>query len=71
MRSAPSAVPIARTVPDAADVAYPGVIDLKVDASDTARRVLRVTETIPVAPGTRALTVLYPEWWPRRCSVRA
>ncbi len=63
--SAPQAVPIARTVPDAADTPYPGgTIQLDIDATDTVRAVYRVTETIPVAPGTRRLTLLYPQWLP-------
>lgn len=62
--SAPQAVPIAQTVPDARDLPYPGVIQLDIDASDTQRGVYRVTETIPVAPGTRQLTLLFPRWLP-------
>ncbi|PKB19276.1 glycyl aminopeptidase [Novosphingobium kunmingense] len=62
--SAPLAVPIAQTVPDAKDVPYPGTIKLDIDASDTVRGVYRVTETIPVAAGTRTLTLLYPQWLP-------
>src|SRR5436190_1364288 len=64
-RSAPMAVPILQTVPDAADVAYPGgTITLDIDASDTARGTFRVTETIPMAAGARELTLLYPLWQP-------
>ena len=63
--SAPSAVPIARSVPDAADLPYPGgTLALDIDATDTLRGAYRVTETIPVAPGTRALTLLLPQWLP-------
>jgi predicted metalloprotease with PDZ domain len=62
--SVPQAVPIVQTVPDARDAAYPGVIQLDIDASDTQRGVYRVTETIPVAPGTRQLTLLFPRWLP-------
>ncbi|MEO5587091.1 MAG: peptidase M61 [Novosphingobium sp.] len=70
-RSAPVAVPIARTVPDAADVPYPGgPITLEVDASDTRRAAFRVTETIPVAPGTERLTLLFPQWLPGNHSPR-
>lgn len=63
-RSAPVATPIAATVPDAVDTPYPGVIDLRVDASDVARRVFRVTQTIPLKPGARRITLLYPQWLP-------
>ncbi len=63
--SAPTAVPVQRTVPDAVDTPYPGgPITLDIDASDTLRGTYRVTETIPLAPGTRKLTLLLPEWLP-------
>lgn len=63
--SAPRAVPILQTVPDAADTPWPGgPITLDIDATDTARAVFRVTETIPLAPGTTRLTLLYPQWLP-------
>ena len=63
--SAPVAVPLSHLVPDAADVPYPGgVIGLNIDATDVTRGVYRVTETIPVAAGTRALTLLFPQWLP-------
>jgi predicted metalloprotease with PDZ domain len=45
-----------------ADIPYPGTIQLSVDASDIARKIVRVHETIPVAPGP--LTLLYPKWLP-------
>jgi predicted metalloprotease with PDZ domain len=61
----PMAAPIARTVPEPADVPYPGgAITLDIDASDTVRGVYRVTETIPLAPGTERLTLLFPQWLP-------
>lgn len=64
-RSAPMAVPISQTVPDAADTPYPGgTIALDIDATDIARGVYRVTETVPVAAGTTRLTLLYPQWLP-------
>jgi predicted metalloprotease with PDZ domain len=62
--SAPMAVPLSHLVPDAADVPFPGVIGLNIDATDVTRGVYRVTETIPVAEGTRALTLLFPLWLP-------
>lgn len=46
----------------ARDVAYPGVIQVDVDATDLAHRVLQVNETLPVKPGK--LTLLYPQWLP-------
>lgn len=69
-RSAPAAVPLSQTVPDAVDTPYPGVITLDIDASDLARAAYRVTETIPVAAGTTKLTLLYPEWLPGNHSPR-
>ncbi len=63
-RSMPMAVPIVPSVPDAQDSPYPGTIALDIDASDTVRGVYSVTETIPVAPGVRSLTLLYPQWLP-------
>ncbi|MDR2858102.1 MAG: peptidase M61 [Novosphingobium sp.] len=63
--SPPTAVPIAQTVPDARDTAWPGgTIGLDIDAGDTQRGVYRVTETIPLAPGAKRLTLLYPQWLP-------
>ena len=53
----------AAAMPVAADVDYPGVIDLHVDVTDVAHHVFRVHETIPV-PGPGPLTLLYPRWLP-------
>jgi predicted metalloprotease with PDZ domain len=50
-------------MPPARDVAYPGILRLDVDASDTSRGIYRVVETIPVAQAGR-LTLLYPQWLP-------
>ncbi|WP_420381588.1 M61 family metallopeptidase [Novosphingobium sp.] len=62
--SFPAAVPITINVPDARDVAYPGVIALDVDATDLETGATRVTEKIPVEPGTKQLALLLPEWIP-------
>lgn len=62
--SAPAApLPFEETIPAAQDVAYPGVIQLDVDATDWERGIFRVRETIPVARGGR-MTLLYPKWLP-------
>ncbi|HEY2750393.1 MAG TPA: peptidase M61, partial [Phenylobacterium sp.] len=45
------------------DVAYPGLLKVKVDATDTDRHIFRVQESIPVAK-SGPLTVLYPQWLP-------
>ena len=64
-KSAPVAVAIPETVPDARDVPYPGgTMLLDIDASDTVRGTYRVTQTVPVAPGTTRLTLLLPQWLP-------
>ena len=61
----PMAVPIPQSLPDPLDVPYPGgVMQLDIDASDVARGVFRVTQTVPVAPGTRRLTLQLPQWLP-------
>src|SRR3546814_7899239 len=50
-------------VPLPADTPYPGTMALKVDATDVARGIFHVHQTIPVEKaGT--LTLLYPEWLP-------
>ncbi len=62
--SAPLAVPMADTIPDARDVPYPGTMTLDIDASDTVRGVYRVTQTIPVVAGTTDLILQFPRWLP-------
>ena len=44
------------------DTAYPGTIQIAVDATDTAQGIFRVHEVIPVRSGK--LTLLYPKWIP-------
>jgi predicted metalloprotease with PDZ domain len=39
---------------------YPGTIVLKVDATNNAQQIFRVTQNIPAKPGK--LTLLYPQW---------
>lgn len=46
------------------DEAWPGVIGLTVDATDLQRRILRVTQTLPVARPGQRLTLLYPRFLP-------
>ena len=63
--SAPMAVPLSRAVPDAADTPYPGgTMRLDIDATDITRGAYRVTQTVPVAPGTKRLTLMLPQWLP-------
>jgi predicted metalloprotease with PDZ domain len=49
-------------VPAPKDTPYPGVISLKVDATDIGRHIFSVHESIPVDAGE--LTLLYPQWLP-------
>lgn len=63
--SAPVAVPLSRQIPDAADVPYPGgTMKLHIDATDITRGAYRVTQTVPVTPGTKRLTLMLPQWLP-------
>jgi predicted metalloprotease with PDZ domain len=50
-------------IPPPQDIEYPGVIELKVDATDVVRRIFDVEQTIPVAKPGR-FTLLYPKWIP-------
>ncbi len=50
------------TIPAPRDIAYPGTIQLHVDATDLAHRIYSVHETIPVTAGPT--TLLYPMWIP-------
>lgn len=62
--TAPAATaPFTDTIPPARDVAYPGTITLNIDATDTARGIFRVKETIPLA-ATGDVVLLLPKWLP-------
>jgi len=52
----------ANEIHEPADIDYPGVLRLSVDATDLDHRVFRVHEEIPVVAGP--LTLLYPQWLP-------
>jgi len=58
---APPAEPPGR--PIARDLPYPGVVELKVDATDIDHKVMRVEETVPI-PTAGPLVLLYPQWDP-------
>ena len=45
-----------------ADAAAPGLLRIDVDARDLARRIFKVTATVPAKPGP--MTLLYPQWIP-------
>ncbi|MEI4505839.1 peptidase M61 [Sphingopyxis sp. CCNWLW253] len=57
------------TIPLPADKPYPGIMQLKVDATDFARGIFHVRQTIPVAKAGK-LTLLYPEWLPGKHAPR-
>ena len=59
----PQPAPPAPAIDPPADVAYPGLIRLTVDATDLPHAVFRAHETIPVA-GPGPLILLYPKWLP-------
>ncbi|MCL7715885.1 peptidase M61 [Stenotrophomonas sp. CPCC 101365] len=44
------------------DVAYPGTVQLEVDATDLGQRVFRIRQTVPVRPGLQRFH--YPAWLP-------
>jgi predicted metalloprotease with PDZ domain len=50
----------AQEVPKPVDKIYPGVIELRVDATNSAQKIFKVHERIPVRPGS--VTLLYPQW---------
>jgi predicted metalloprotease with PDZ domain len=58
----PGPAPLPPPIPAPQDKAYPGMIKLGVDATDTTRGIFRVRETIPVRPGP--LVLLFPKWIP-------
>jgi len=57
----PSAMPAPIAAPR--DIPYPGTLRVTVDATDTARRIFRTHETVPVRGG-EPLVLLYPDWLP-------
>jgi len=57
----PKAVAPPPAIAASRDVAYPGVIRLEVDATDVARGIHRIHETVPVQ-GAQRLTLLFPQW---------
>jgi predicted metalloprotease with PDZ domain len=61
--SAPQPQPFADDIPAARDIPYPGTIRLSVEATDLARGIMKVRETIPV-PGPGPLVLLAPKWLP-------
>jgi predicted metalloprotease with PDZ domain len=61
--SAPAATAKVDSIPAPRDMAYPGTLQLTVDASDVTRGIFKVHETVPV-PGPGDFVLLYPKWLP-------
>ncbi|WP_326525767.1 M61 family metallopeptidase [Sphingomonas sp.] len=62
-------LPFARDIPEARDVAYPGVLTLDVDATNIGQGIYRVKQTIPVAKAG-PMTLLMPAWLPGKHAAR-
>jgi len=65
----PQPAPLADIIPAPQDVAYPGTMTLDVDATDTARAILSVKQTIPVAQAG-PMTLLFSKWLPGKHAPR-
>jgi predicted metalloprotease with PDZ domain len=50
----------AQEVPKPVDKSYPGIIELRVDATNIGQKIFKVHERIPVKSGP--VTLLYPQW---------
>ena len=61
--SKPQATAKIDTIAPPKDVAYPGTIQLTVDASDVTRAIFKVHEHVPVS-GAGDFVMLYPKWLP-------
>jgi predicted metalloprotease with PDZ domain len=59
----PQPVPQPPPIATPQDRAYPGTIELAVDATDIDRHIFRITETVPVVAG-QPLTLMFPKWIP-------
>ncbi len=62
-QSTPQPVPIIDRVPEPEDRPLSAPMKLEVDATDVARAIFRVKQSIPVEPG-KPLILLYPQWLP-------
>ena len=67
--SRPQPVVQPHSIPLPADTPYRGTMALKVDATDVARGIFHVRQTIPVAKSGK-LTLLYPQWLPGKHAPR-
>jgi predicted metalloprotease with PDZ domain len=62
-RSFPQPLPFTTAIPVAKDIAYPGTMQLNVDASDVTRGIWRVEQSIPV-PAAGPMVLMFPKWLP-------
>jgi len=67
--SLPQPTPVVNDIPEPRDVAYPGTMTVKVDATDVAQAIYRVRQTIPVAQAG-PMTLLMPAWLPGKHAAR-
>lgn len=63
IRTQPQPLPITSTIPAPQDIAFPGTITLRVDATDVTRGIWKVRQTIPVVE-SGPMTLLFPKWLP-------
>ena len=61
--SKPQGYPKPSRIPEARDIAYPGTVQLTVDATDVTRGIFRIRERVPVS-AAGDLVLLYPKWVP-------
>ncbi|HEY7006995.1 MAG TPA: peptidase M61, partial [Sphingomicrobium sp.] len=61
--SKPEPTPKTDTIPSPRDVAYPGTMQLTVDASDNTRAIFRIHQHVPIA-AAGDFVMLYPKWVP-------
>ena len=67
--SAPQPLPFDNRIPAARDIAYPGTISLKVDATNVRQAIYRVKQTLPVAEAG-PMVLLMPAWLPGKHAAR-
>ncbi|MBL8631502.1 MAG: M61 family metallopeptidase [Rhodospirillaceae bacterium] len=65
----PHNAPLPTVITAPQDIPYPGTMLLSVDATDVARRIITMKQTIPVKGGAR-VTLMYPEWLPGKHAPR-
>ena len=65
--SLPMPSPLPQPLPAPRDIAYPGVLELSVDATDLTHGIFAVSETVPLgrtATGSDDMILTYPRWLP-------